>query len=388
MPRVNAQKRFPATMHDLANDQPNEPSGGGGHRRHRSTRRRVVTAIACATAGVVLIAGAGGGYLLWRLNSNIKTVDLSALGDRPADSDTGAMNILLLGSDSRSGSNGELAGGTDDGTARSDTAMVIHVNAAHTHADVVSIPRDTLVDRPSCTTSSGGTVAAASDVMFNTAYSVGGATCAVKTVESMTGLRMDHYFEVDFSGFAKLVTALGGVTVTTTVNIDDVDSGLHLAAGTHHLTGDEALAFVRTRHGVGDGSDLGRIELEQQMMTSLLSQAENIDLLSSPTKLYDLASTATSALTTDSSLGSVTSLVSFASSLKDIDSKSITSVTMPTQTAPSDPNRLVTLDPQATQLWTALKDDASIPESVLKLQIANPADSTKTSAGVTAGAAE
>jgi LCP family protein required for cell wall assembly len=352
-------------MEDKSNEMPQ-------HKSPRS-RRRVLTLLAWATAAVLVICGGTGGYLYWKLNSNIKTVDINAaLGtDRPAASTTGAMNILILGSDSRSGGNSELAGGADDGTARSDTAMVVHINEAHTHADVVSIPRDTLVTRPTC-----GTKVGASDVMFNTAYEVGGATCAVKTVESMTGLRMDHYVEVDFQGFAKLVDALGGVTVTTTVDINDTDSGLHLKAGTHKLTGTQALEFVRTRHGVGDGSDLGRIELQQQFVKSLMAQVQNLGLLTDPVKLYELASTATSSVTTDSDLGSVASLVSFAESMKSVKSSDITAVTMPNTTAPSDPNRVVALEPQATELWTALKNDAAVPKSVTALQSADPATST------------
>ena len=368
-------------------DKSDTPSEQTPARRIRGPRRRLLTVLAWSTAAVLLVCGGVGGYVFLKLNGNLRTVDISAaLGsDRPQGSTTGAMNVLVLGSDSRSGSNGALAGGNTDGTARSDTAMVVHVNEAHTAADIVSIPRDTLVSRPSCPAVSGtGTVAAASGVMFNTAYEVGGPACAVKTVESMTGLRMDHYVEIDFSGFAKLIDALGGVTVTTTVAIDDQDSGLHLAAGTHKLGGTEALAFVRTRHGVGDGSDLGRIQLQQQMVKSILTQVEGTDLLTDPAKLLDIADTATSALTTDSGLGSVTSLVSFARSLKQIGAADITSVTMPTATAPSDPNRLVALEPQATSLWAALRADQPVPAPVLALQTQNPATAPSTAASAAA----
>ncbi|MEY9967731.1 LCP family protein required for cell wall assembly [Streptacidiphilus sp. MAP12-16] len=372
-------------------DESNEQREQGDERRPRSRRRRLLAIAAWSTAVVVALLGAGGGYLFWKLNHNIKSVDINAsLGsDRPAASGSGVMNILVLGSDSRSGDNGKLAGGTADGTARSDTAMVVHVNQRHDHADVVSLPRDTLVSRPSCTsttgTGRGRTLPPADGVMFNTAYEVGGPACAVKTVESMTGMRMNHFIELDFAGFAKLIDALGGVTVTTTVDINDTDSGLHLKAGTTHLNGTQALAFVRTRHGVGDGSDLGRIQLQQQMIKSILQQADSVDLLTSPGKLYDIADTATSALTTDSDLGSVTSLISFAQSLKGIGAKDVTAVTMPTATAPSDPNRLVALDPQATDLWTALKRDQAVPESVLRLQQANPATVATASGTAQAG---
>ncbi|MBC3843980.1 LytR family transcriptional regulator [Streptacidiphilus sp. 4-A2] len=375
---------------DATNDGPNDsgssggsPDGGKAGRpgSRRSRRRRILRIVAWSVVAVVLVCAGTAGYLFWKLNHNIRTVDISAaLGsNRPVPSSSGSMNILVLGSDSRSGANGRLAGGASDGTARSDTAMVIHVSRDHTRAVVVSIPRDTLVTRPSCTgtgpQNQGTVLPETNGVMFNAAYEVGGPVCAVKTVESMTGLRMDHFIEIDFSGFAKLIDSLGGVTVTTTVGIDDSYSGLHLPAGTHHLNGVDALAFVRTRHGVGDGSDLGRIELQQQMIRSVLVQIEGLDLLGDPSQLYDIADTATSSLTTDSSLGSITSLISFAEGLKRITPDSLTSVTMPTTTAPSDPNRLVVMDPDAADLWAALAGDQQVPQSVLRLQIANPADS-------------
>ncbi|WP_042373550.1 LCP family protein [Streptacidiphilus neutrinimicus] len=337
----------------------------------RGTRsRRAVRILALCAAVVVLLCGAGAGWVYWRLSHNLKTVDLSGELTPPAQDASGAMNVLVLGSDSRSGANGQLAGGQTDGTARSDTAMVVHVNQAHTAATVVSIPRDALVDRPAC-----GKDPAASGVMFNTAFEVGGASCAVRTVESMTGLGMNHYLEVDFSGFAKLIDALGGVDVTTTIPIADDLSGLHLPAGTHHLGGDEALAFVRTRHGVGDGSDLGRIQLQQEMVKSVLKQVENLDLFSSPTKLFSIADAATGSVTTDSTLGSVHALLGFAEGLQHVKSTDITGVTMPTATAPGDPNRLVALQGPADELWSALKADQPVPASVMKLQPKNPADS-------------
>ncbi len=143
--------------------------------------------------------------------------------------------------------------------------------------------------------------------MFNSAYSTGGAPCAVKTVETLSGLRMDHYLEVDFSGFQQLIDDLGGVEVTTSEAIKDPDSHLDLPAGTHTLDGEQALGLVRTRHGVGDGSDLGRIQLQQAFVKALVDQVKDIGLLGNPKKLYDIADTATKTVTTDSDLGSVNS---------------------------------------------------------------------------------
>ncbi|MFC4503109.1 MULTISPECIES: LCP family protein [Streptomyces] len=347
-----------------------EEHGEDGRRAGR--RSRVLKAAGLALAGALVVGIGAGGWVYWHLNDNIKSVDIdSALGDnRPArvvttptpsgsasatPLPTEAMNILVLGSDSRSGKENQALGGGDSGGARSDTAMVVHIDAGRTSATVVSIPRDTLVTRPSCPLSSGGTSSVAYGTMFNSAYSLGGPVCAVKTVESITNVRMDHYIEVDFSGFAKLVNALGGVTVTTDEDIDDDDSHLHLDAGTHHLTGKQALALARTRHGIGDGSDLGRIKLQQKLVKSLLEQIASTDLLTSPTKLYEVADAITGSLTTDTGLNSLTELMELGQSLKGLKADNVRTLTMPVVTAPSDPNRVVADEPEASELWESLK---------------------------------
>ncbi|MCX5560770.1 LCP family protein [Streptomyces sp. NBC_00038] len=337
----------------------------GRRRKTRSKRRKGLLITAWVAAGIVVLGGTGAGYLYFKLNGNIKNVDINqALGtDRPTKVDNGSENILVLGSDTRSGSNEELGGGTDDGSARSDTAMVVHVYEGHKSASVVSIPRDTLVERPSCTDANGVTHDAASEVMFNSAYSTGGAACAVKTVESMSGIRMDHYIEVDFSGFEKLIDDLGGVKITTTQDINDPDSHLNLTAGTHTLDGEQALGLVRTRHGVGDGSDLGRIQLQQAFIKALMNQVKSIGLLTSPTKLLELADTATNAITTDSDLKSVNDLVSFAGGLKGISSSKMTMVTMPVQYDSANANRVLVDEAKDKLVWDALKNDQVIPKS-------------------------
>ncbi|MFE4420661.1 LCP family protein [Streptomyces sp. NPDC056817] len=337
----------------------------GRRRKPPTGRRRALTAMAWTAAGIVVLGGAGAGFLYFKLNGNLRTIDINQAlgGDRPTKADNGSENILVLGSDTRAGGNKKLGGGTDDGSARSDTAMIVHVYEGHKKADVVSIPRDTLVDRPECTDAKGGTHAAAHDAMFNESYSTGGAACAVKTVESMTGLRMDHYLEVDFSGFRKLVDELGGVPVTTTRYIDDPRSHLDLKAGTHTLDGQQALGLVRTRHGVGDGSDLGRIQLQQAFVKALADQVKHIGVLTNPKKLYDLADTATKTVTADSDLGSVNALIAFADGLKGISSSHMTMVTMPVRYDPANPNRVLVEKAKAQQIWNALRNDRPIPKT-------------------------
>ncbi|MEU9156256.1 LCP family protein [Streptomyces sp. NPDC048417] len=342
--------------------------GKGRRRKAPGTGRRALRVTAWTAAGILVLGGTGLGYVYFKLNGNLKTVDINqALGsDRPTKVDNGSENILVLGSDTRSGANKKLGGGADDGSARSDTAMIVHVYEGHKRASVVSVPRDTLIDRPSCTDAHGVTHDAATDVMFNSAYSTGGASCAVKTVESVTGIRMDHYLEVDFSGFQKLIDELGGVTVTTTKNIDDPQSHLDLKAGKHTLDGEQALGLVRTRHGVGDGSDLGRIQLQQAFVKALINQVEQVGVFTSPKKLYNLGDTATKTVTTDSDLGSVNSLIDFANGLKSIGSKNMHMVTMPVEYDPANPNRVIVAKAKAKQVWTALKNDRPIPASATK----------------------
>ncbi|MGY0069783.1 LCP family protein [Streptomyces sp. QTS137] len=327
--------------------------------------RRGTRAVAWTAAVVVALGGAGLGYVYVTLDGNLRSVDIDRMlgADRPEKADDGSENILVLGSDTRSGGNGKLGGGTDNGTARSDTAMIVHVHEGRDEASAVSVPRDTLVDRPGCTGAEGDRHPAADGVMFNSAYATGGAACAVKTVESMTGLRMDHYLEVDFGGFRELVDELGGVEITTTEDIDDPDSHLRLAAGTHRLDGAQALGLVRTRHGVGDGSDLGRIQLQQAFVRALVQQVNDVGLLTDPGKLHDLADTATRALTTDSGLGSVNSLMSFAGGLRDIDPAGLRMVTMPVRYDPADPDRLVPEPAKARLVWDALRNDEPVPRA-------------------------
>ncbi|MFB7245368.1 LCP family protein [Streptomyces populi] len=350
-----------------------DENGDGVGRRGR--RSKVLKAAGLALAGLLVLGAGTAGWVYWQLNRNIRSVDIdSALGDdRPAKAvvtpsspasasaspsasplPSGALNILVLGSDSRSGTVNAKLGGGDSSGARSDTAMVVHIDAGRTRATVVSIPRDTLVTRPSCPLPSGGSTAVAYGAMFNSAYAVGGPVCAVKTAESVTGVRMDHYVEIDFSGFAKLVNALGGVTVTTGQDIDDDRSHLHLAAGTHHLNGKQALALARTRHGIGDGSDLGRIGLQQKLVKALLERIVGTDLLTDPARLYGVANAVTGSLTTDTGLDSLAELSGLGLSLKSLTSDEVRTVTMPVTTAPSDPNRVVADEPEASELWNSL----------------------------------
>lgn len=309
---------------------------------------------------LVVLGAAGAAAVAYRLDGNLRSVDIdSVLGeDRPAPPDNGSMNVLVLGSDARSAKNK----GSDE-PARSDTAMVVHVYEGHRKAAIVSIPRDTLVTRPACTTPDGGRDPGGPRRMFNESFSVGGPACSVSTVERMSGLRMDHYVEVDFTGFQKIIDSLGGVRLTTTAAVKDQSSHLDLPAGTHTLDGEQALALVRTRKSIGDGSDLGRIQLQQSFVKALLTQVRGSGVLTSPTRLLALADTATKAMTTDSALGSTTALIRFASGLTALGSEGMQSLTLPVGPDAEDPNRVVPLTSAAQAVWEALRTDQPVPQS-------------------------
>ncbi|MFI6877289.1 LCP family protein [Streptomyces sp. NPDC050400] len=339
-----------------------------GKGRRQRTRGRRIRRIILWTLVVLVVAAGGTGYWLYsRLDGNIQAVDLDrAIGkDRPEKLPTSGQNVLVLGSDSRAGANASLGTGKVAG-ARSDTALVMHIPEGRTRATAVSIPRDTLVTRPECTKDDGTTLPSARRVMFNSVYSLAGPACVVKTVEAMSGVRMDHFMEIDFAGFKGLVDAIGGVDVSVDKPIHDTSSGLDLTAGTHKLDGTQSLAFVRTRHGVGDGSDLGRIGLQQQFMIALLSEIKEQDLLGSPTKTYKIADSLTNSLTTDSGIGSLTSLAKFARSMNGVDPASMETIMLPVAYDKIDGNRVVAAEPQASTLWKAIRSDSPIPESAKK----------------------
>ncbi|WNI21758.1 LCP family protein [Streptomyces sp. ITFR-16] len=340
-----------------------------GRKRVRTRGQRIRRGILLSVLVLVVAAGGTAYWLYSRLDGNIKGVDINkALGeDRPEKLPTSGQNLLVLGSDSRAGAeNKALGGGGAVSGARSDTAMVVHIPEGRSKAVAVSIPRDTLVTRPECTKADGSTVGSANRVMFNSVYSQVGPACVVKTVEKMSGVRIDHYLEINFAGFKDLVDAIGGVTVDVPQDIHDKSSGLDLTAGPHKLNGTESLSYVRTRHGIGDGSDLGRIGLQQQFILALLSEVKSQDLLSSPTSTYKLANSATKSLTTDEDLASLTSLAEFARSMKGVDPGTMETIMLPVAYDKVDPNRVVAAEPQAKTLWKAIREDAAIPESAKK----------------------
>ncbi|MCG7311173.1 LCP family protein [Brachybacterium sp. ACRRE] len=315
----------------------------------RRRRRRTIAALAGLAAlslvALVLVPAQ-------TLRSGLTVAPLHA-GPTAQDSasDDGSVNILVLGSDSRVGEADEK-----DSTARSDSILLAHLDADDSSVHAVQIPRDTLMDRPACADTGEGSFAGGRG-MINSVLNFGPA-CSVAAVESLTGVHVDHFVEVDFAGFAAIVDALDGLPVCLPEALHDSAADLDLPAGRQTLDGRQALALARTRHAVGDGSDIARLDHQQQVMKAIMQRAESRNLLTRPDRLYPFLQATSSALTVDDQLGSVPGMTSLASRFARVPSDSITVETMPWSPAPSDPNRVVPSS-KAAAVFASLSDEGS-----------------------------
>lgn len=327
-------------------------------RRHWTRRGKIAAWVAAALSAVIVAGSLASWGIYLKLDGNLNVVNaFGGLGNRPPASAAGTENILVLGSQTRNGQRGGKAlFGTDPNTNLSDNLIFVHLYKGGTHATVVSIPRDTMVYEPACRSRTGnGTVPAQQQAIIDGAMNLGGPSCAVATVEHLTGLRVDHFIEFDFNSFRTMTDIIGGVEVCLPQAVNDPYSHLHLAAGYHLVKGNTALAFVRTRHGVGNGGDLGRIKLQQEFMASLIKKVLTQHLLENPVELVKIANTATQALTVDPGLDSVPKLLGLATSLRHLKSKNVEFLTMPTYTDPTNTNRLLPEQPQDADLFHMLR---------------------------------
>ncbi|MFE2939220.1 LCP family protein [Streptomyces sp. NPDC059255] len=335
--------------------------------RRRKPGGRLRTSFVIALSLLVL-ASAGAGWVYLELGGNIRTFSAGGLSDnRPASTSKG-QNVLVIGSDARTEGNRSLGGGDKDDIGRSDTAFLLHIYADQKHAVAVSVPRDTLLDIPPCQLPDGTWTKNQVNTMFNAAFSVGQSAkgnpaCTQNTVEHLTGLRVDHTVAVDFKGFAKLTEVVGGVQVCLPQDIyqqdlspDRTTRGKRLfTRGAQTVSGQQALDYVRIRHGIGDGSDIGRIKRQQAFVAALLKKVKSDGL--TPTKLLPLANAATRSMTVDPGLGSADKLISFMMSLKDIDLHNTKFVTIPWR---YEGARVAIVEPDASELWAALKADRTV----------------------------
>jgi len=317
---------------------------------------------------VVMVLGLAGTYFYRELSGNLHVVDLSGqiVGQRPSaidDGPSGPINILVMGSDTRDCDGCDIDGLTGGG-ARSDTTILIHLSADRSRAYGISIPRDSIVDRPACKAPDGSIVPAATGQMWNAAYSVGGPACTIAQVEHTTGIRIDHYVVLDFSGFKAMVDAIGGVEVCIPQTWDDRAHGIYLPAGTRTISGKQALAYVRVRHGVGDGSDLGRVKRQQAFIGSMAQAVLSSGTLSNPVKIVRFLDAATKSLTLDPGLGDLRKLGGLAYQFRNIGMSRIKLITVPWMYDPSDPNRVVWTS-QVPEVWDAIRYDRPIGKALL-----------------------
>ncbi|MFE1878719.1 LCP family protein [Streptomyces diastatochromogenes] len=353
--------------------------GGGGGRRRGGTEpdaprpgRRILRWTA-ATLAVVILGTAGAGYLYYEhLNANIKKAKRN-LGDSdvpeatPNAAGQTPLNILMIGSDSRNTAKDLKLGGSKADVGRpplADVQMLLHVSADRSNMSVISLPRDTMIPIPKCSTDEKK-YAALSLAMANESLGRGGPGCTVATWQSLTKIHIDHFMMVDFSGVVDMADAIGGVPVCVRQNVyshtsNGHGSGLKLKAGTHPVKGEQALQWLRTRYGFEDGTDVARTHAQHMYMSSMVRQLRANATLGNPTEMRRLAEAATKALTVDDGLGTVKKLYDLSQELQKVPTKRITMTTLPTVEWSQDRNRLVPATEDADQLISMVRDDTPL----------------------------
>jgi LCP family protein required for cell wall assembly len=345
---------------------PDGPDGPRGGAKPGKSRKRKILKWASLATTIVLVAASLTAYIAYRdVVDGIKQEDVSnLLGQHRPPVYNSAQNILVIGSDSRVGTKGFGSAQTIQG-ARSDTMMLLHILPGRKGAVVISFPRDSLVPvlgcQPDGTGTKGQTAASGEHEMLNATFAAGGAACLWKTLESTTGIHIDHFVEINFAGFQSVVNDLGGVNVCLPEAINDPASHLDLSAGEHHVSGTQALAFVRERH-VGEGSDLQRIQRQQYFMAALVQQIESQNVLASVTKVFAIARDVAKTLTTDSGL-SIDDMKNIATSMKGLSTKGIQFTQVPVVQDPTDANRVIWQQSQATALFGEIEHDQAVKKA-------------------------
>ncbi len=336
------------------------PGGSRGTPRPRRRRRRTLLAVAAVTAAGVLVTAGAGAWLFARLDGDIHGLPLfgGAGGDAGHERADGRgrtpVNVLVIGSDARA-DRGDCAIGGDCGPRRdADVEMLVHLSADRSNATVMSVPRDTVTDLPACRDPGGGT-APAHRGQINSSLAHGPG-CTVAAVHALTGIPVDHFMMIGFTGVVRMSDAVGGVPVCVSADVYDPYSHLRLTRGRHMLRGLSALEFLRSRHAFGDGSDLGRTYAQHLYLSALLRKLKSAGTLSSPTRLYRVADAATKALTVDTGLAGVSPLLKLARQLNAVPADRVTFTTMQNRPDPADPDRVL-VAPAARALFRAIVED-------------------------------
>ncbi|QOD44234.1 LCP family protein [Clavibacter zhangzhiyongii] len=288
-----------------------------------SGARTAVKAVAAVAAVALVSTGSVAAFAAWDLARTVQANSVE-IGDGQAPPPSiggidGGANILLVGGDTREGQGDGYGTGRDVQTGNlNDVTMLLHISEDHTRATVVSFPRDMLVDMPACAGPDGVEVAASSGVQINEALKRGGLPCVVRAVEAITGLEVPYGGVIQFNGVIEMSNAVGGVPVCIAKRIFDPKTDLDIQAGERVLQGREAVQFLRTRYGVGDGSDIDRISNQQVFLSALLRTVTATDTLTNPAKVYGIARAAIDNMVLSTSLDSPSAIASLALTVKDI----------------------------------------------------------------------
>lgn len=316
----------------------------------------------CIGLSAVMVTGSLTAYGLYRQAfGNISHEDVNAqLGPNRPKKLNSAMNILVLGSDTRAGANAKYGRSLKNEPPRSDTMILLHLSPGGGQAIGISFPRDLMVRMPSCRSRKGTVIPAQSRAQINSAFTNGGAACVIRTIESLSNIRIDHFMQVDFNGFKTITNAVGGVPVCLPKDVDDPKSGLRLNRGKHVIKGETALSYVRVRHGLGDGSDTDRIKRQQKFMGALASKAMSAGTLSNPRRLLQLMNAVTESLTTDKEL-TPQIMMDIAQEMQGMTSGKLRFMTVPSGPDPLDTNR-VALSAAAQPFFAAVRSDKTVPK--------------------------
>jgi LCP family protein required for cell wall assembly len=328
------------------------------HKGRLPRRRRVTIWVLIGLAIVLVVASSVLLFVYKKLEGNINSISIGqALGnDRPdtvkVEGPKNPLNILVMGSDNRDGTH---IGGDTPGL--SDTTILLHLSADRKRAYGVSIPRDAMVERPDCKSKDGKKTVPGGLTQFNAAYAIGGPLCTIHTVEKITDIRIDHFVVINFAGFKDMVNAVNGVQVCVPSEVNDDVGHIHLPAGTYKVNGNQALDYVRVRHGIGaETGDIGRMKRQQAFISAMIKKVVSKGTLANPVRLYRFLDAATQSLTTDTGFAHLKELASLGSSLKNIGLDNIQFITVPNEEYPPDPNRLQ-LAPEAKDLWRKIRFD-------------------------------
>ena len=346
-----------------AREQTQEPAAP--KRRGRSPRKNTIGRVLLASAVVLALAtGLGVVYLYRHLNGNLNVVDVTEqLGsDRPEKQAVAGpqepLNILVMGSDDRDAAGNNIDNQELGSSDRSDTTILMHLSADRKRAYGVSIPRDSLVTRPTCRTEDGEAISGGTDVMWNEAFALGGPACTIRQFEENTGVFIDHYVVIDFAGFEGMVDAIDGVPVCIPEDIVDPAHGINIPAGTREVEGREALNYVRARYTLGDGSDISRIKRQQAFIAAMANKLISAGTLARVDRMVGFLDAATNSLQVDPGIDNVIKIAKIGVGFQGIGLENIQFVTVPFEydQRPEYSGRVSWL-PQAEGLWDKIAAD-------------------------------